>query len=124
LIFITPVVTFYLLRDWDRLVSKLDELLPRAHAATIRSQAALVNQTLAGFARGQSMVCLTLAFYYATGLVLVGLPFGLIVGLIAGLLTFIPYVGSLTGFGVSMAIAIGQFDDPWSIAIVALIFGV
>lgn len=124
LIFITPVVTFYLLRDWDRLVSKIDELLPRAHATTIRSQAMLVNETLAGFARGQSMVCATLAIYYATALMLVDLPFGLIVGLLAGLLTFIPYVGSLTGFAVSMAIAIGQFGDPWSIALVAIIFGI
>ena len=124
LIFITPVVTFYLLRDWDRLVTKIDELLPRAHAATIRSQALLVNQTLAGFARGQSMVCATLAIYYASALMLVSLPFGLIVGLLAGLLTFIPYVGALTGFAVSMAIAIGQFSDPWSIALVAVIFAV
>ncbi len=124
LIFITPVVTFYLLRDWDRLVAKIDELLPRAHAATIRSQALLVNQTLAGFARGQSMVCATLAIYYASALMLVSLPFGLIVGLLAGLLTFIPYVGALTGFAVSMAIAIGQFTDPWSIALVAVIFGI
>ena len=69
-----------------------------------------MNQSLAGFARGQSMVCLTLALYYAIALVIVGLPFGMVVGLIAGLLTFIPYVGSLTGFVVSMAIAIGQFD--------------
>jgi predicted PurR-regulated permease PerM len=124
LIFITPVVTFYLLRDWDRLVAKLDGLLPRAHASTIRSQAALVNQTLAGFARGQSMVCASLAIFYAVGLMLVGLPFGLIVGLLAGLLTFIPYVGSLTGFAVSMAIAIGQFNEPLPIVLVAVIFGV
>jgi predicted PurR-regulated permease PerM len=122
LIFITPVVTFYLLRDWDRLISKVDELLPRSHAATIRSQALLVNQTLAGFARGQFLVCMSLAIYYSVALMLVDLPFGLIVGLLAGLLTFIPYVGSLTGFVVSMAIAIGHFGDPWSIALVAIIF--
>ena len=124
LIFITPVVTFYLLRDWDRLVARLDDLLPRDHAPAIRAQAALVNQSLAGFARGQSMVCLTLALYYSIALLIVGLPFGVVIGLIAGLLTFIPYVGSLTGFAVSMAIAIGQFDNWWSVAIVAIIFGV
>ena len=122
LIFITPVVTFYLLRDWDRLVTRLDDLLPRDHAAVIRTQIALTNQTLAGFARGQSMVCLILAAYYATALMIVGLPFGIVVGLMAGLLTFIPYVGSLTGFAVSMAIAIGQFDSWWSVALVAFVF--
>lgn len=124
LIFITPVVTFYLLRDWDRLVARVDDLLPRDHAAVIRAQAALANQSLAGFARGQSMVCLTLALYYSISLMIVGLPFGMVVGLVAGLLTFIPYVGSLTGFVVSMAIAIGQFDQTWPIVVVALIFAV
>ena len=124
LIFITPVVAFYLLRDWDRLVARLDDLLPRDHAAVIRQQAGLANQSLAGFARGQSMVCLTLALYYAISLVIVGLPFGMVVGLVAGLLTFIPYVGSLTGFVVSMAIAIGQFDHTWPIVVVALIFAI
>jgi predicted PurR-regulated permease PerM len=123
LIFITPVVAFYLLRDWDRLVGRIDDLLPRDHAGVIRAQAALIDQSLAGFARGQSMVCLTLALYYSIALLIVGLPFGVVVGLLAGLLAFIPYVGSLTGFVVSMAIAIGQFDDWWSVGVVALIFG-
>jgi predicted PurR-regulated permease PerM len=122
LIFITPVVTFYLLRDWDRLVTRLNDLLPRDHAEVIREQALLANKTLAGFARGQSMVCLILAAYYAISLVIVGLPFGIVVGLAAGLLTFIPYVGSLSGFAVSMAIAIGQFDSWWSVGLVALVF--
>src|SRR5213593_1385681 len=88
LIFITPVVSFYLLRDWDRLVARLGDLLPRDHAEVIREQARLTNQTLAGFARGQSMVCLILAGYYAISLVIVGLPFGIVIGLLAGLLTF------------------------------------
>jgi len=123
LIFITPVVTFYLLRDWDRLVARLDDLLPRDHASVIREQASLANLSLAGFARGQSMVCLILALYYSISLMIVGLPFGIVVGLLAGLLTFIPYVGSLTGFAISMAIAIGQFDSWWSVALVAIIFG-
>ena len=124
LIFITPVVAFYLLRDWDRLVARVDDLLPRDHATVIRQQAALANQSLAGFARGQSMVCLTLALYYSISLMIVGLPFGMVVGLVAGLLTFIPYVGSLTGFVVSMAIAIGQFDQTWPIVVVVVIFAV
>jgi predicted PurR-regulated permease PerM len=122
LIFITPVVAFYLLRDWDRLVGRVDDLLPRDHAGVIREQAALANRSLAGFARGQAMVCLILGGYYAISLMIVGLPFGIVIGLLAGLLTFIPYVGSLTGFAVSMAVAIGQFDSWWSVALVAIVF--
>lgn len=122
LIFITPVVAFYLLRDWDRLVARIDGLLPRDHAAVLRQLATQANESLAGFARGQSMVCLLLGAFYAVALVAVGLPFGAIVGLVAGLLTFIPYVGSLTGFVVSMAIAVGQFDSWGPIALVAVIF--
>ena len=121
---LVPVVTFYLLRDWDRLVARVDDLLPRDHATVIRQQAALANQSLAGFARGQSMVCLTMALYYSISLMIVGLPFGMVVGLVAGLLTFIPYVGSLTGFVVSLAIAIGQFDQTWPIVVVVVIFAV
>jgi predicted PurR-regulated permease PerM len=124
LIFITPVVTFYLLRDWDRVVAKIDALLPRHHAVTIRSQAKLIDRTLAGFARGQATVCLVLAAYYATGLMLVGLPFGLVVGIAAGLLTFIPYLGAMSGFVIGMAIALVNFDG-WSGPIgVAVIFGI
>jgi predicted PurR-regulated permease PerM len=122
LVFITPVVAFYLLRDWDRLVARIDDLLPRDHADVMRELAKQANESLAGFARGQSMVCVLLAAFYAVALVIVGLPFGAIVGLVAGLLTFIPYVGCLTGFVVSMAIAVGQFDNWGSIALVAIIF--
>lgn len=122
LIFITPIVTFYLLRDWDRLMAKIDDLLPRDHAGVIRVQAELVDQTLAGFARGQSMVCLILGLFYAITLMIIGLPFGIVIGLIAGLLTFIPYVGSLTGFVVSVAVAFGHYDDWWMVALVAIIF--
>jgi predicted PurR-regulated permease PerM len=122
LIFITPVVTFYLLRDWDKLVAKVDDLLPRDHASVIRTQAALVNRSLSGFARGQSMVCLILALFYAITLMILDLPFGIIIGLIAGLLTFIPYVGSLTGFVVSVSVAFGHYDDWYMVALVAIIF--
>jgi len=124
LIFITPVVTFYLLRDWDRVVAKVDALLPRDHAAVIRAQVREINRTLAGFARGQASVCLVLAAYYATGLAVIGLPFGLVVGIAAGLLTFIPYLGSLSGFAIGMAIALVNFDG-WSGPIeVAIVFAI
>ncbi|WP_374383013.1 AI-2E family transporter [Dongia sp.] len=122
LIFITPVVTFYLLRDWDLIIARIDHLLPRDHAATIRSQMAAIDTTLAGFVRGQASVCLVLGIYYASALMLVGLPFGLVIGMTAGILTFIPYVGSLSGFVTAMAIALASFDGWHSPAIVAGIF--
>ncbi len=124
LIFITPVVTFYLLRDWDKIVAKIDVLLPRQHAAVIRAQGREIDTTLAGFARGQATVCIILATYYATALMIAGLPFGLVVGLVAGLLTFIPYLGAIGGFVIAIAIALVNFDG-WSGPIaVAAIFGI
>jgi predicted PurR-regulated permease PerM len=111
LLFITPVVAFYLLRDWDRFIGQIDSLLPRAHAAVVRAQIAEIDRSLAGFARGQATVCLLLAAYYAAGLSLVGLQFGLAVGLGIGLLSFIPYVGSIAGFVTAVGIALAQFDS-------------
>jgi predicted PurR-regulated permease PerM len=124
LIFITPVVTFYLLRDWDRIVTKIDALLPRQHAAVIRAQGRAIDTTLAGFARGQATVCIILATYYATALMIAGLPFGLAVGMVAGLLTFIPYLGAIGGFVIAMAIALVNFDSWSGVIAVAAIFGV
>lgn len=122
LLVITPVVAFYLLRDWDRMVTKADDWLPRKHQATIRRLAREVDETLAGFLRGQGAVCLTLATFYAAGLTLAGLDFGLVVGLIAGFLSFIPYVGSLVGLLLSVGLAVAQFDSFLSVGIVAAVF--
>lgn len=119
---ITPVVAFYLLRDWDRIVARVDSWLPRDHAETIREQARLVDETLAGFLRGQFTVCLLLGLFYGIGLSLVGLDFGLVVGLATGLMSFIPYFGMLIGFVVGMGLAIAQFDALSSIALVAAVF--
>jgi len=121
LVFITPVVTFYLLRDWDHLVARVDSWIPREHLEVVREQARLIDHTLAGFARGQATVCLVLGVFYALGLTVVGLEFGLVVGLIAGILSFVPYVGTITGFVTSMGLAFVQFSDPLSIG---LVFGV
>lgn len=121
-IFITPIVAFYLLRDWDKLIASVDGLLPRHHAATIRAQARAVDQTLAGFVRGQSTVCVVLGLFYAIALTAAGLDFGLIIGMISGLLSFIPFVGSLVGFGASIGIALFQFDEMWRVGLVAGIF--
>ena len=108
---ITPVVAFYLLRDWDRLTAKVDTLLPRPYAKTIRDLVGEVDASLASFIRGQGMVCVILGVFYAIALTVVGLNFGLLVGLGAGLVSFIPYVGSIAGFVVATGIAVFQFDD-------------
>ncbi|HIC81152.1 MAG TPA: AI-2E family transporter [Kiloniellaceae bacterium] len=122
LLVITPVVAFYLLRDWDRIVDQADDVLPRKHLQTIRGLAREVDQTLASFLRGQGLVCVILAVFYAVGLTLAGLDFGLVVGLIAGSLSFIPYVGSLVGLFLSVGLALVQFDSFVDVAIVAAIF--
>lgn len=119
---ITPVVAFYLLRDWDKLVGTVDGWLPRPHAETIREQAREVDTTLAGFVRGQASVCVALGLFYALALSLVGLDFGLIIGLFSGLLSFIPYVGSLVGFVSSVGVAFFQYDELWRVGLVAGIF--
>ncbi len=95
LLVVTPVVAFYLLTDWDRLVRQVDQWLPRPHVETIRMIASDIDAAMAGFIRGQGAVCLFLAAFYAIGLTLAGLNFGLLIGLGAGLLNFIPFVGSL-----------------------------
>jgi len=122
LLIVTPVVAFYLLRDWDLIVKKVDGWLPRAHQKTIREQCRLIDQTLAGFVRGQFSVCVLLGVFYAIGLTAVGLPFGAIVGLATGLLSFIPYVGMLAGFAVGLGLAIANFDSVTDIGLVIVVF--
>ncbi|WP_102108769.1 AI-2E family transporter [Oceaniglobus roseus] len=120
---IVPVVAFYLLLDWDNMVAKVDALLPRDHAPTIRRLASEIDDTLAAFVRGQGTVCLILGVYYAGALMLAGLQFGLVVGAIAGFLTFIPYVGALVGGGLAIGLALFQFwGDWWWILLVWAIF--
>ena len=123
LIVVVPVVTFYLLLDWDNMVAKIDELLPRDHAPVVRDIASQIDRTLASFIRGQGTVCVILGTYYAVSLMLVGLNFGLVVGFIAGLITFIPYVGALVGGVLAIGLALFQFWGEWGwIAAVAGIF--
>lgn len=113
LVVIVPVVTFYLLLDWDRMISRVDELLPRDHASEIRKLASEIDRTLASFIRGQGTVCLILGTYYALGLGLIGLNFGLVLGFIAGLVSFIPYVGALIGGSLALGLALFQFWGQW-----------
>ncbi|MGN0914068.1 MAG: AI-2E family transporter [Alphaproteobacteria bacterium] len=122
LLLITPVVTFYMLRDWDKFIAKVDSLLPRSSKASIRQQAREIDRTLSGFIRGQFSVCVLLGTYYSLGLYFVGLELGVLVGFIAGLISFIPYVGSIVGFVVSLGIAFAQFDSLMPIIQVVIVF--
>jgi predicted PurR-regulated permease PerM len=122
-IVVVPVVAFYLLMDWDRMVAQVDSWLPRDHAGTIRRLATEIDSVLAGFVRGQVSVCLILGTFYSVALMAAGLQFGLAVGAIAGAITFIPYVGSLVGGALAIGLALFQFwGDWWSIGLIAAIF--
>lgn len=113
LIVLVPVITFYLLLDWDRMVAQVDNLLPRDHAPVIRDLAGEINNTLAAFIRGQGTVVLLLGIYYGVALMAVGLNFGLLVGFLAGLISFIPYIGALVGGAIAIGLALFQFWGEW-----------
>jgi predicted PurR-regulated permease PerM len=122
LLVVTPVVAFYLLRDWPRIIRRVDSWLPRRYAGVLRAQANEVDRILAAWLRGQAMCCLALIIYYAVALSVVGLDLGLIVGMAAGLLSFIPYVGSITGLVVALGLATAQFPTWAGFAMVAGVF--
>jgi predicted PurR-regulated permease PerM len=122
LVFITPIVAFFLLRDWDRIIVRIDSWLPRPHAETIRAQARLVDKTLAGFIRGQATVCVLMAIYYAAALSIAGLDFGLVIGLLVGILIFIPFIGGTIGAALALLLAFTQFSGWTPIVIVAGVF--
>src|SRR5438270_7956722 len=123
LLVVTPVVAFYFIYDWPRMIAAVDSWVPRPHQETVRALGREMNAAIAGFVRGQSGVCLILGAYYAVALTIVGLNFGLLIGLIAGVITFIPYVGSLTGLVVGLSVAVAQFwPDYTSILMVLGIF--
>lgn len=122
---IVPVVTFYMLLDWDKMVARADALLPRQHAPTLRQIFREIDETLAGFIRGQFTVCLALGAFYSVALMLAGLQFGLVVGAIAGAITFIPYVGALVGGVLAIGLALFQFWGEWlHIGVIVAIFAV
>jgi predicted PurR-regulated permease PerM len=122
LVFVTPVVSFFMLRDWNRTLARLDGWLPRAQAATIREQAARIDEILSAYLRGQLSVCVALGLYYAAGLTLLGLNFGAVIGLLVGILAFIPYVGFAIGFILAMLLALTQFSDLHHVLYVAGLF--
>jgi predicted PurR-regulated permease PerM len=122
LVFITPVVVFYLVRDWRKVQDKIDSWLPRQYAQTIRGLLQEIDTRMAGFLRGQALVCLFLAIFYAVGLTLAGLNYGLLVGLMTGILSFIPYVGMFVGMATGLAIAFFQFPSWIDFGLVVAVF--
>lgn len=122
LIFITPVVVFYLVRDWKFVEVAIDEWLPRRHAKTIRAILAEIDDRLAGFLRGQALVCIFLATFYAIGLTIADLNYGLLVGIMTGLFSFIPYVGAFVGMVTAIAIAVFQFPSWIDVGGVIVVF--
>jgi predicted PurR-regulated permease PerM len=120
---VAPIVAFYLLYDWDRMIAAIDNWVPPAQRETVRALAREVDDTIGGFVRGQSALCLVLAVYYAAALWLVGLNHGILIGFAAGLISFIPYVGSLSGLLISTCVAIAQYWPNWTpILLVLAIF--
>lgn len=124
LMLITPVVSFYLIRDYDLIVAKVDSWLPRDHVDEIRQVVGEIDRKIAGFVRGQGMVCLSLSAIYGIGLTAVGLDFGLLLGIATGLASFIPYFGMLIGIVTSVAIAVFQFSEIVSVVMVLAVFGI
>jgi predicted PurR-regulated permease PerM len=122
LVTVTPVVAFYLLRDWPRILIRLDAWLPRRSAATLRQLARDTDRVLSAWLRGQFICCALLAVYYAAALSAVGLELGLTVGLLAGILSFIPYVGSVTGMITAVTLALAQFGTWNGVLLVLAVF--
>ncbi len=121
LLVVTPIVAFYLLRDWPRVTGRIDSWLPYRYREVIRAQAREVDRILSAWVRGQALCCLILAGYYAIALTGVGLDLGLIVGLAAGILSFIPYVGSITGGVTSLGLAMAQFPNWRGVILVGVV---
>jgi len=120
LLVITPVVTFYLLLDWDRMMAHISSWLPREHAVTIRKVGSDINEVMSGFVRGQVTVLLILGLFYVLGLALIGLNFGLLIGLGAGLISFVPFVGPIVGLVIGGAVAVVQFWPEWHLVAAVL----
>ncbi|MEY2116081.1 MULTISPECIES: AI-2E family transporter [Rhodanobacter] len=119
-----PVVAFYLLRDWDRLVAKVDGMLPRSIQPTIAYLASESDQILGAFVRGQLLVMLALGVFYGAGLSVVGLTVGPLIGMVAGLLSFVPYLGFIIGFVAAIVAALVQYGDWVHVLLVCGVFAV
>lgn len=123
-VFLMPIVAFYMMLDWPRMVAKMDELLPRDKAPTVRDLMNETDRTLAGFIRGQLTVCLILGLFYGIGLTLIGLRFGFVIGMVAGILSIMPYVGSAFGLFMSVAVAWFTTCSPMMVGAALVVFGI
>jgi predicted PurR-regulated permease PerM len=112
---VAPIVACYLINDWNRMIAVVDNWVPPAHRDTVRALAREIDDTIGGFVLGQGALCLILGFFYAAALLLIGLKHGLLIGFAAGLMSFVPYLGSLTGLVVSTSVAIAQFWPNWTL---------
>ncbi len=124
LVIVTPIVTFLVLRDWEKMVALIDDYLPRQSLATVREQARIVSDMLVGFVQGQALVCLILAIYYGATLSFAGLESGLALGLLIGVLAIVPILGGATGFVLALGLAASQYGTWREIIIVCVIFAV
>jgi predicted PurR-regulated permease PerM len=120
LLVVTPIVTFYLIRDWKRIIATLDDWTPAAQRNEVRALAREIDDTISGFLRGQGTICLILAILYAVALKSIGLNHALLIGVASGVISFIPYLGSLTGLVISLCVAILQFWPNWTLIPVVL----
>ena len=120
LVVVTPVVAFYLIYDWHRMLRSVDEWVPVHQRETVRQLARECDAAIAGFVRGQTAVCVVLGIYYAVALTISGLNFGLLIGLLSGLITFVPYVGSMTGLILGLGVAVAQFWPHWTSILIVL----
>lgn len=124
LVIVTPIVTFFVLRDWEKMVAVIDSYLPRPSLETVRGQARLVSDTLVGFVHGQALICLILAIYYAGALSVMGLYSALAVGVLVGVLAIIPILGVATGFILALSLAASQYGTWTALLTVCAIFAV
>lgn len=119
---IMPLIAFFMLRDWDRIVAYVDSLVPPQFADSVREQATEIDVRLAAYLRGMGLMCILLAAWYGIMLSVIGLDFGLVVGIGAGLISFIPYIGTIVGIGAAVGIALAQYAQWWPIVGVLAIF--
>ena len=124
LLVVTPIVTFYLVDDWRHILAALDRWVPSEQRDVVRTLARDIDETIGHFLRGQGVICIVLAVFYATALKSIGLNHGLLIGIVAGAIGFIPYLGSLTGTVLSLCMALVQFGPDWRVmaTIVAVFF--
>ena len=124
LVVVTPIVTFFLLRDWEKMITIVDSYLPRQSLETVRGQARLVSDTLGGFVHGQALICLILAIYYGAALTVAGLQSGMALGLLIGVLAIIPMLGVTTGFVLALGLAANQYGEWTEVLTVVGIFAI